>query len=513
MEPANQPPAPLENPPVLRAPGTQPLPPWKIWLLFSFVLLATLAFQLPGVASFQKFCFYDEGAWIHLVQQVAHGAVPTIDIGYSYGSLPLILSRVWFALFGYSAWAFIAFVTTCNLAAAWGFAQILSATGATWKRTLLACLILPLAIMPNAYSLMHPLEMALIVLALAQLARARYATALSFATLTLLTKPSMAYVLGLVLLLLAAWIGRYGRRFWRVLALPAVVGVIALAGTILILGLHPALANILPLKAAAAYDKMGFGIFRAGLVFWFHPGGPGELFDHYLLHPAAFWIVATFTLWILGLLALARVALRRPRPSDPLLATLALLHAAFVFKFYGWEGSWTYYSYLPVLGVLVGLRNPRRQWLFYTLIGLGALGLFGRYQESFGRWWGMHRASDCGSLWLYQDELDESRRVRQLAATHHTLFLVHGILPDVWPEVRQPPVWFVSPGVLLDKEFDAIRQQLRASDLVVLYTQYDPKQEAWAWEELATERAQFEDIPLWRGHFYTVYQRKPQKNP
>jgi len=240
--------------------------------------------------------------------------------------------------------------------------------------------------------------------------------------------------------------------------------------------------------------------------------------------PATFWIAASLTLWALGLAALVRLARRNPRPTDPPVATLALLHAAFVFKFYGWEGSWTYYSYLPVLGILVGLSGrgigvladdparPRRPWLLYTLITLGGLGLVGRYEEAFSRWMGMSRSPDTAGLWAYQDERHESRQVRAMAAAHHTLFLVNGTLTTLWPEVQTPPVWFLSPGVLLDQEFETVRQKMRAADMIVLYAQYDPKQEAWTWDEFAKERALFEENPVWSGHYYRVYQRKAQNS-
>jgi hypothetical protein len=464
------------------------------------------------------------------------GKVPTVDIGYSYGAVALVVSRGWFAVFGRTPGAFIGFVTVCNLVAAWGVARILAAVGGeggtreanqeigvptggvTWGRALLAGVVLPLAIMPSHYSLMHPLEMALIVLSLAELARGRYAAALALATVALLTKPTMAYVLGLVVLVLAAWVGRSQKAEDRrpkllwVVALPATVGVAVFGLTVAVLGWRPAVANMVPLKGAAAYEKMGFGIFHAGMDFWWHRGDVPALVRHYVYGPATFWILATLVLWGLGAAALWRVVRRRDVRAggggDPLLVALAAMHAAFVFKFYGWEGSWTYYAYLPVLGVLVGLRGPRQRWLLYALVVIGGLALEGRIQEGISRWRFMHREAECGGLWVYQDEIAESRKVRALAAANNGLFLVNGMLPTIWPEAKTPPVWFLSPGVLLDKEFDLVRQELREAGLVVLYAKYDPKQEAWTWEELAHERALFEEKPLWAGDYYTVYRRK-----
>src|SRR6185295_7111497 len=115
---------------------------------------------------------------------------------------------------------------------------------------------------------------------------------------------------------------------------------------------------------------------------------------------------------------------------------------------------------------------------------------------------------DTGGLWAYPDELEESRHVRALAAQHKTLFLINGTLPTLWPEIQTPPVWFLSPGILLDQEFETVRQQLRAAELVVLYAKYDPKQEAWSWDEFSKERAEFQDKPMWEGSYYKVFRRK-----
>ena len=484
-----------------------------MFLIFAAELLLTLLIQLPGIAAFKEFGFYDEGAWLHLVALVAGGAVPTVDTGYSYGMLPLIVSRAWVGLFGNRPWAFIGFVTACNVLAAWGVARILHVTGTSWRRLALACVLLPLAIMPNNYSLMHPLEMLLIVSALAQQARGRYGAALAWAVLAVLTKPSMAYVLGLVLLIVAVYL----RKGWRVVLAPAITGAGALLLEVGAFGVRPAIANILPVTGGRSYRAMDFGIFHAGRDFWLHGGSPLEILRYYAFTPALFWILGSVTLWILGVAALVRLGGgSKTRPADPLLVTLALLHGAFVFVFYAWSGSWTYYSYLLVLGLLVGLRGGegrrggRRAWVLYGLVAMGGLGLASRYTDAFGRWWGMHRAADCGGLYVFEDEWEESRHVRELAAAHDTLFLVNGILPATWPEAKVPPVWFLSPGILADKELKTVRQEMRAADMIVLYTQYDPKQEAWEWPEFAGERALFGEEPIWAGRYYTIYTRKAQ---
>src|SRR6478736_744167 len=107
----------------------------KIFLLLAGIFLLGLLIQLPRVADFEKFAFYDEGAWLHLDQLFASGKMPATDIGYSYGMLPIILSRGWFALTGRTPWSFIAFLTLCNLWTTWNFARIIATTSNVERQT------------------------------------------------------------------------------------------------------------------------------------------------------------------------------------------------------------------------------------------------------------------------------------------------------------------------------------------------------------------------------------------
>jgi hypothetical protein len=486
-----------------------------IFALFLGEVLLMLLMQLPGVADFQKFGFYDEGAWLHLDRLFADGARPTIDVGYSYGALPLLLTRAWCAAVGRTPWAFIGFVTVCNIGSAWGLARVFHATGTTWLRLAVACVLLPLAIMPNAYSLMHPLEMVLLIAALAQQARGRYGGALAFATLAVLTKPSMGYVLGLLLLVLAAWL----RKGWRVVLPPAVAGAAAIGVAVGILGVRPAIANILPVTGGKSYQQMDFGIFHAGMSFWAHGGTLLGMVDYYFRTPALFWIAGSICLWVLGVLALMRLCIARPgaadaaakprvRPTDALVATIAIMHAAFVFAFYAWSGSWTYYSYLLVAGLVIGLRGTRSFRALMVFALLGIVGLNGRWNDAFSRWMGMVRSPEVGGLWIYPDVLEDAREVRELARKHKTLYMVNGALPTIWPEAQTPPSWFLSPGIPTEEELQKTNAQLAAADLVILCADYDTKQEAWSWPQFKAQREQFGEQPLLKNKHFEVYARK-----
>src|SRR5262249_12948200 len=152
---------------------------------------------------------------------------------------------------------------------------------------------------------------------------------------------------------------------------------------------------------AQSYQRMNFGIFHAGRNFWYYTGDPPDtsppkfwngIPHHYFLTPALFWILATLLVWILGLRAGYRLwrgmqpGHAPPRPADPTVFPLAALHAAFVFVFYAWDGSWTYYSYLPVLALLIGLQGHRQALMLRALAIVALAGLGDRLGDAQNRW-------------------------------------------------------------------------------------------------------------------------------
>ena len=72
-----------------------------------------------------------------------------------------------------------------------------------------------------------------------------------------------------------------------------------------------------------------------------------------------------------------------------------------------------------------------------------------------------------------------------------------GIWQRELTEAQTPPVWFLSPGIPTPAEMAQIKDQMRHADVIVIYREYDPKQEAWGWPELAQERKPFELRTIW----------------
>jgi hypothetical protein len=69
-------------------------------LLFMAESLALALLQLPQNLSFDGFAILDQGANLKAQQLLDQGLVPTVDFGYVYGLLPLLIGRAWFALLG-----------------------------------------------------------------------------------------------------------------------------------------------------------------------------------------------------------------------------------------------------------------------------------------------------------------------------------------------------------------------------------------------------------------------------
>lgn len=66
------------------------------------ILLIVAALRLIPIPSF-TFAFNDGGANLTVQYLMSRGLVPSVDFGYHYGLLPLLMGKLWFWLFGLSA--------------------------------------------------------------------------------------------------------------------------------------------------------------------------------------------------------------------------------------------------------------------------------------------------------------------------------------------------------------------------------------------------------------------------
>lgn len=508
-----------------RPPRGRPSRRWGLTLLFAAALLVSFFLQLPTwrVADWGQFAFYDPGTTLKGDMLLARGYVPTVDFGYTHGLLSLLYGRLGFAILGRSPVAFLVLTLLLEMVMAWAIARILVAAGISRKGVLVLLAALPMAIMPAYLTLTHPLEAMFILLGLAAQAEGRRSQALALATVCVFVKPSMAYVYGFVLLVIIVWnIVRHTRvpmaeRFFsivRQLALAGAVAAVLFTGLSLYFGTGPVVHTLLPTTGAKTYAATGFGFFKAsGRAFWLPPS-----LAEFFTTPAFAFLVAAMASGV-GAVWAAWMLIRRPavpatqvlsrQRAWELLLTAGILHTAFLLGFYGWTGSWSYYSYLPALGltlvaVLIPVRRDLRLAVSIALIVLLLVShgsLVGTINKA---WHDKSRSADAGNLWVYPDQFAEWQQA--LDATHgaKTLVMTNGFIPRLPPTASLPDAWFPEPGIPTNSELARIKAQVQASECVITWWEYRDF-DVWNSPELKPLHADFR--PIFTGKWFTVLQR------
>lgn len=482
------------------------------WFLAVLLVLhaATFLAQLPTIYEFANFVFFDPGVTLRTDKLLAQGYVPTVDFGYPYSLLPLIIGRVFFALTSRTPAAYILFMFLAEAVILVGFWRIAKQYG--WLITAFLVAAMPHAIIPVYVHLTHPLEAALIIHTIADLASGRRARALAIATVCLFVKPSMAYVLGFLIIVLAIVQLVRQRKSWKEFfsfLRPAIfTGATCLTICSACFGLTPTVTALIPINGAQSYKALGFGFFGNGKTFWLPKlGGFAQFTKYYSQTPAGFWIVCTLLLACFGVISLLRL-LTNPTHKHEAIAIIAICHFVFLFTFFGWPGSWTYYSSLLVAGVALGLATFRiRPVLLVAMILLALAGNLERYQITINAWKWMKRSPESAGLWAFPDQQEEWNHARTLAGDHRIYYFNNGCAELLYPNIDSPISFFLSPDQQAPIEFDRIRHQLDQAAVVVTFNQA-PALDPWNWPEFAAQREKFAET--WRGVYLTVHERKRQ---
>ncbi|MEK7832371.1 MAG: hypothetical protein AAB401_14865 [Acidobacteriota bacterium] len=510
-----------------------------LWFLAVLLLLHAAIFlvQLPTIYEFANFVFFDPGVTLRTDKLIEQGFIPTVDFGYPYSLLPLMLGRAFFALAGRTPAAYILFMFLAEAAILFGLWRLAKQSG--WLIAAFLIAAMPHAIIPVYVHLTHPLEAALIVHTVADLAGGRRARALAIATVCLFVKPAMAYVLGFLIIVLA--IVQLVRQrenvktFFYFLRPAIFTGAACLAISSAYFGLKPTISALIPTNGAQSYKALGFGFFANGKTFWLPKlTGATQFAKYYSQTPAGFWIVCTLLIAIFGLVSLwnsikvfstktHEEARRKPGSIISLfvssscgfvgerqetLIVIAVCHFTFLFTFFGWPGSWTYYSSLLVAGVALGLSAFRvRPVVIVAMILIALAGNVERFQITVNAWKWMKRSPESAGLWAFQNQRDEWTHARALAGDRRIFYFNNGCAELLYPNIDSPVSFFLSPDQQAPIEFDRIRQQLDQATIVVTFNQatvLDP----WNWPEFSAQREKFEET--WRGVYLTVHERKRQ---
>ncbi len=506
----------------------RPSPRRRILVLaagFAILLVLLQIWQLPRIAGWTFFSFFDPGTALKGDLLISMGMKPAIDFGYTHGLASLMVAHWGFVILGRTPTAYLLMTALMEVLMAVMIARFAVAMKLSRPALAFLFIALPIAIMPCYLTLTHPLEALLLLWAIAEQAVGRRPRALAICTACVFVKPSMAYVYGLLLLIWTIiecyrhecrWSGLLRRT-----APAMVTGVLMAAAMIWRFGIQSLLLTIVPITGMRTYKDTHFGFFSgSGLRFWspaFHP------WYYYIITPAGIWLaMSAILLWVL----LIR-GLRQRNPPENIgkrhyvgglitdwvhapsrfmetALSIGIMHIAFVLGFYGWKYAWEYYSYLPVLfTTLVITRCRARQMQFALAVGIMALCSQVRNAGlTFWCWQNKTRDQQTGYLWAYPNQAAQWQYVCRKVRGHHTLILSNGYLPWMPKGMTMPLSWFPEPGIPTAIEMRRLKSEALAAHYIVVRREYG-KFGLWVNPAFASVRHRFS--LRWQGQYFSIW--------
>lgn len=442
-------------------------------LLLAEVLVLTVV-RLPMSLSWDNFAFMDQGANLAVQTLLDRGLVPTVDFGYIYGLLPLLIGRFWFRLVGLSPYAYAAAMLIVDLLIAWGLARCASAMKVGPAGIALIVIAMPWAALASYINLAHAVEAALICHALAEHALGRKQRALALLTACIFVKPTMAYVYGLLLvLLLLRDVKSSGvRGLLRALAPSTVTAIVLFMLCGCWFGFRPLVSSLLPLVGAASYRNMHYGFFHGiGRQFWL-PDNVRP--SYYLLTPAGQYLVGTLILLGAAVIAFKRKAFGRSDVmcyGDEVIACCGIMQLTFLTAFYAAATSWMYYYYVLVIGLAGTAARGSRSAALIGIFAIAAL-VGDKYEFSWikSHWTTTRPTADMASLWTDEDQRRNWQRVRAIAGTGQiSLLSTQGEgLTTIMPEFAPAETMFLVPGIPVASELNRKLAQVAAAKFVLV---------------------------------------------
>jgi hypothetical protein len=467
--------------------------------------------EWPLLYNFNRFAFWDWGGHLVAHYLVHHGYMPVTDFSWQYGLLPLFLQELCFHLVAANPATFIILSIPCALVFTIAIGRFTNLETNTAGHALVL-LSLPFMLALGA-DLPHALEPALLSVGLLLQARGLRSQSLAFATAACFTKPTMAYLYGLVLLIFIILElhreGKLGKAgILRALAPAALTG---LALTFLLgmtFGWIALVRCLLPLTGAHIVRALHFGWSgNAWQLFYF----PGIRPSYYVGTPITFWLCATFYLIGAASFAVWRILRRKIAPpgSYEIVLTCALLHVGFLGLFYGPPASWTYYAYILVMDVLATAAwSPAATKIVWSLCILAAIGNYGSFKTSIIAWRTMTQSSVTAGLFALPAESAEWSRVTSMVSDKNPeLFTWDGGAELLFPWLGKPVGAFIIPGGATDKELQHEVQQLRSAKAVIIPTIPELGNPLTNWSGPEFQNVLDHTTLVFKGVYFEVYER------
>ncbi len=483
---------------------------WVLWLtiFFSTEVLAVAVFQDPLVR-FDRFAIFDSGGELAIQDMLRRGYQPTVDFGYQYGLLPLLLGRLWYGVAGLTPVAFRAEAMACMILSAWGLARF-----AVYRRVgpvgvVLIAAAIPDLMLVSYLTLVQILEQALLVSALAEQARGRHRAALALLTACVFVKPALAFVQGLavVIAIVAA-----NRRFNRVALArdfgPSLITAVVLAA-ILAVGFGPVAVarTCLPLTGMEAYRLANFGFFFGiGRDFWLLPHA--GLRD-YFRYEVGFWLLGTAFLVSGALFGLRRLARGDSSDNqaggDEIVATCAVVHIVFVVFLFGHRTNWLYSLPMLILGLAaLASRGRRHRAVLWVLAALLLVSDRSKAVDILRRWRTDAPSAATLNLWADSVERAEWQQAQELTRGRQPVLVAMcdgGAL--LIPGFASPSVGYLIPGIVLPVEVERKAAQLATAPMIIAAASPWPGLEVWPALAATLDGCEL----VMEGRFLRVYRR------
>ncbi len=484
----------------------------RLSVLFVGEALVLYIVQLPKTLSFSLFGFRDQGANLVRDYLLAFGYRPVVDFGHPYGLLGLLVGHIWFLAAGRTPVAYQAAMLAVDLLMAWAMARFAVNLGLSTSAIVFMMAAMPFAIAPSYFAFAQALEAVLLCNALAEQAKGRYATALALAAGALFAKPAMAYVYGLLIVIIIT-AGCFRTREWAreliARARPATIAGLSLFA-LLALTYGPALAlySLIPTRGVEIYRALHFGFFRGeGSLLWYYPGvSPG----YYLGTVAGFYLVGTAFLIAVAGYSLYRgvrgagVHALLSGPRAQLVLTCAILQLAFLALMFGNAGSWRYYSYVLVMGVAATEFIVGRADL-WVMVFVALLGNKMNLLTACETWKSAIRSPTVAGLWAAPAMVREWSHVTALAQGRRAVVLSSaGAASLLTPGFEPPVAIFLEPVVSAPGEIARAAAQLRDAQLIV--APVIPGFIDWPFRIQSLADAVKTHRLAWQGEYFRVYE-------
>ena len=487
----------------------------RLFAIFAAEIVALNILWLPVSLDFLHFAFCDNGANLTVQFLISRGYLPTIDFGYHYGLMPLLIGKLWFGLFGRSPLAYQALMLACGLLIAGALARVAAHLRFGALGLALMVIALGFAVRVSYPVMAQAVEAVLLSSALAEQAAGRRARALGFACAAVFAKPSMGFVYGALLSALGvidAYRTNRGLSGLIRFAIPAAATGATLAVVLgALYGPAALVETVSPLGGAANYRALHFGFFSgAGREFW-NPSGLSWVY--YLLGVAGFWLSASVFLIGCGIAAMIHWTAAPSTPDvaahrrNEIILTCAAVHIAFVVLMFGNRWSWIYYSYFLVAGAAAAADfSPWRRRISLVLCVLAILSCTGDIY-SFHRSWQVRQPDAItAQLWSTAEERDEWTAVLGEARGRRAAILdTKGAAELMFPEFEAPVSSCVEPAWMNAAEIQRKAAQISGADLVVVPIGIDWCSGIPPAPEIRAAMSSF--APTFSGRHFVIYRR------